>query len=224
MAISNGYADLDEFKAWIRAEGLDAPDDIVIENLINATSRGIDRELWRRFYAATETRYYTAARRDVLQVDDLLDITVVEGWIKTDSDGDRTYENTFATTDYDLMPFNASLDGEPYTSIEITPNGSYSFPTISKGIEIKGSFGYSATTPAGIHEACVIICNDYYKKRFGENTTGVSRFVNWTGGTVLTGASFTALTVIAIVSVSVAIVSLVAIVSVSAPLKLRLPV
>ena len=43
-------------------------------------------------------------------------------------------------------------------------------------------------------------------------------------GTVLTGASFTGLTVIAIVSVSVAVPSLVATVSVSAPLKLRLPV
>ena len=42
-------------------------------------------------------------------------------------------------------------------------------------------------------------------------------------GTVLTGASFTALTVIAIASVSVAVPSLVATVSVSAPLKLRLP-
>ena len=43
-------------------------------------------------------------------------------------------------------------------------------------------------------------------------------------GTVLIGASFTALTVIAIVSVSAAVPSLVATVSVSAPLKLRLPV
>ena len=43
-------------------------------------------------------------------------------------------------------------------------------------------------------------------------------------GTVLTGASFTGLTVIAIVSVSVAVPSLVATVSVSPPLKLRLPV
>ena len=43
-------------------------------------------------------------------------------------------------------------------------------------------------------------------------------------GTVLTGASFTGLTVIATVSVSVAVPSVVATVSVSAPLKLRLPV
>ena len=43
-------------------------------------------------------------------------------------------------------------------------------------------------------------------------------------GTVLIGASFTGLTVIAIVSVSVAVPSLVATVSVSAPLKLRFPV
>jgi hypothetical protein len=38
------------------------------------------------------------------------------------------------------------------------------------------------------------------------------------------GASFTALTVIAIVSMSAAVPSMVATVSVSAPLKLRLPV
>ena len=43
-------------------------------------------------------------------------------------------------------------------------------------------------------------------------------------GTVLTGASFTGLTVIAIVSVSVAVPSSVTTVSVSPPLKLRLPV
>jgi hypothetical protein len=43
-------------------------------------------------------------------------------------------------------------------------------------------------------------------------------------GTVLTGASFTGLTVIAIVLMSMAVPSVVATVSVSAPLKLRFPV
>jgi len=43
-------------------------------------------------------------------------------------------------------------------------------------------------------------------------------------GTVLIGASFTGLTVIAIVSVAVAVASLVATVSVSVPLKSRFPV
>src|SRR5262249_30885839 len=54
--------------------------------------------------------------------------------------------------------------------------------------------------------------------------TGVSLATLCAPGTVLTGASFTELTVIAIVSVSVAVPSVVATVSVSAPLKLRLPV
>ena len=53
---------------------------------------------------------------------------------------------------------------------------------------------------------------------------GVSSATLCAPGTVLTGASFTGLTVIATVSVSVAVPSLVATVSVSAPLKLRLPV
>ena len=174
MAITNGYASLEEIKRWVDTTSVDAPDDAVLENIITSVSRYIDRGTWRRFYASTETRYYTAVRGDMLVVDDLLDITGVTGWIKTDSDGDRTYEDTWATTDYDLLPLNASLDSEPYTLIEITPNGDYRFPIINKGVEIKASFGFSATTPPEIREACKMIVNSYYKRRFGESTSSVA--------------------------------------------------
>ena len=130
----------------------DPYDDNMLERAVEAISRAIDLITWRRFYAATETRYYKAERRDVLTVDDLLSVTT----LKTDMDGDRTYEDTWTTSDYDLMPFNATLDSVPYQSLEITPNGDYSFPTIAKGVELKGSFGYSSTTPAPIEEACLL--------------------------------------------------------------------
>jgi hypothetical protein len=54
--------------------------------------------------------------------------------------------------------------------------------------------------------------------------SAVSSLTACAPGTVLTGASFTALTVMAIVSMSCAVPSPVVTVSVSEPLKLRLPV
>lgn len=158
MAITNGYVTLEEVKKFIELG--DFEDDAEVEVNIETISRAIDSITWRRFYATTETRYYTPARHDTLSVDDLLDITGVSGTLKTDDDGDRTYENTWAATDYDLMPFNAALEGEPYTSIEITPNGDYRFPKgLSKSVELKGSFGYAATTPKPIHDACLLGIN-----------------------------------------------------------------
>ena len=56
-------------------------------------------------------------------MDDLLSVTT----LKTDEDGDRTYEITWATTDYDLMPYNATLESQaqPYSHLQTTPDGDY---------------------------------------------------------------------------------------------------
>lgn len=125
--------------------------DAQLESVIEAISRWIDFATERRFYAASETRYYTAEWSDSLDIDDLLSVTT----LKTD-DGSRAYGATWLTTDYDLAPFNAVLDGKPYTLIEIAPAGAQSFPLLSKGVELVGSFGYSVTAPAGIVEACLL--------------------------------------------------------------------
>ena len=89
-------------------------------------------------------------------VEDLLTVTT----LKTDADGDRTYESTWATTDYDLEPYNAprASPARPYTRIVTAPNGVYTFPSIRKGIEIAGSWGFLATTPPAVKEACLLQC------------------------------------------------------------------
>jgi len=166
MAITNGYTTLTDFKKRIEID--DSLDDGKLETVITAASRFIDNLASRRFYAATDTRYYTAELADFLQIDDLLSVTT----LKTDNDGDRTYENTWATTDYDLRPFNATLDGWPYRWIETTPNGDYRFPTIAKGVELKGSFGFASTTPAPIEEACILVANRIIKR--ADTPLGVS--------------------------------------------------
>lgn len=132
----------------------DTTDDTMLDAIITAVSRQIDDYCGRRFYAATETRYYTASHCGSLLVDDVLSVSSLQ----TDDDGDRTYENTWATTDYDLEPANAQLESQPqpYWRICITPNSNYGFPVgVSRGVKITGSFGFASSTPAVIAEACL---------------------------------------------------------------------
>jgi hypothetical protein len=156
MAITNGYTSRKVYKDRFYDEGQgDTKDDEAIDAVIEAVSRFIDEECWQRFYttASDETRYYTAEKRYTLILPEPL---VSVNTLKTDDDGDRTYENTWAVTDYDKMPYNATLNGKPFTWLETTPNGDYSFPIgVAKGVEISGKFGWS-TAPPGIVEACLL--------------------------------------------------------------------
>lgn len=152
MAITNGYTDLTIMKAHIGIS--DTTDDTRLERIVTAVSREIDNHCRRRFYAATQTRYYSPVQACELIVDDILSVTS----LKTDIDGDRVYETVWATTDYDLEPANAQLESqpEPYWLIRTTPLGRYSFPCDDRSVEIVGSFGFSSSTPPVVQEACLL--------------------------------------------------------------------
>lgn len=153
------------------ATATDPSDDTVLERCINAASREIDNYTQRRFYTLEETRYYTPRDACTLFTDDLVSVTS----LKTDEDGDRTYEVTWAVTDYDLMPFNAPVQSipKPYTWIEIAPEGNNVFPVgLAKSVEITGAFGYSATTPDPINRACINRAIWLYKRQ--DATFGVA--------------------------------------------------
>jgi hypothetical protein len=169
MGITNGYATLAQYKAEHEID--DYVDDAMIERAIEAGSRIIDEITWRRFYVVPETRYYTAEDSTILYVDDLTAVTT----LKTDADGDRVYEQTWQSTDYDLMPFNANRNGEPYMWIELAPNGNYSFPLTRKGVEIDGGFGWSATAPPLIFQACLMAAQRILKRK--DTPLGVSAAV-----------------------------------------------
>lgn len=164
MSITNGYATLADGRARLGiTDAADTTDDSKIESMIEAISRAIDEELGRRFFttANDETRYFTAEFTDILFPGDILSITT----LATDDDGDRTYENTWASGDYDLEPYNAVLDSKPYTSICTTPNGNYAFSTVRKGVKIVGKFGYASSTPKPINEACLLAMEKLFKRK-----------------------------------------------------------
>ena len=120
--------------------------------------------------------------------DDLLSITT----LKTDDDDDGTYEQTWATTDYHLKPDNAALDGKPYRAIEVADTSQLSLPVaVQKGVEIVGSFGYSAgvstLAPAAIKQACLLLANRLWRRKdtvFGTAGTAALSVTEVTSGIV----------------------------------------
>jgi hypothetical protein len=171
VTISNGYATLAELRAKLAFGAANTASNTQLEQIVEASSRWIDRYCNRRFYGAAETRYYTAEDGYEIQVDDLTSISA----LKTDEDGDGTFETTWASTDYVLKyggNLNAALDGKPYTQIEISENGGKEFPVaITKGVLVAGVFGYVAGTqaesacPDPIHDAALLVAERIYKRK-----------------------------------------------------------
>lgn len=164
MTITNGYATLQTVKNALIIPLDEYDQDTFIEASIESVSRLIDEYTGRRFYATTETRYYSATDSDLVYVDDLLTVTT----LKTDDNEDGTFEITWTTSDYHLMPFNAATNVKPYTWIETSGYGDYSFPVgVKKGIEIAGSFGYCTTAnmPKPVAEACKIQSIRLFKRK-----------------------------------------------------------
>lgn len=184
MTISNGYCSLSDLKQWLTPPGQtfssDTSDDIVLDTIIESASRFIDGECCRYFYknTADETRYFTALNNAV-EVGDLVSITT----LSTD-EGLRTYPTTWLTTDYDLYPYNASIDSKPYSQIRIAVNGSQIFPEgLARGVKVIGVFGWPSV-PTAIKEACLLISVGVYKRRFGENISSVATLT--AGGVMVT--------------------------------------
>lgn len=135
------YCDLVTLKSELGLPTADIADDATLLRKLENASRWIDAYCKRPFYVTSQTRYFTAPSSAGLFVPDLLSIST----LKTDDDGDRTYETTWTVTDYDLEPFNKF----PKWTIGVAPNGDYSFPTGIKAIEIAGLWGYGNADPDG---------------------------------------------------------------------------
>jgi hypothetical protein len=162
VAVVNGYCSVVEAKE--RMSIADSGDDNLLETVITAASRWIDDHTGRTFYSGTQTRVYTATSPYGLAVDELTAITT----LKTDETGDRTYEVTWATTDYYLVPFNAVADGRPYDRIEVDQvSGTRRFPAgVPRGVQVVGSFGYGASgAPPLVKEACLRLVERFYSLR-----------------------------------------------------------
>lgn len=154
------YATVTELKRRLDVD--DDIDDSTLGLMLDGMSRAIDEACRRRFYTTgnDETRRFSANGPTVAYPGDVVSVTT----LKTDDNGDRTYERTWSSSDYDLEPYNASLDGRPYTAIHVAPLGSYKFPLTRQGIELVGKFGWPSV-PEQIREVTLLATERLWKRK-----------------------------------------------------------
>ena len=167
MAITECYITLANLKEVLEIDAAITSYDTSLTIAINSVCRLIDAKTGRRFYTTTsaETRAYTPQSYKTIWVpDDINSLTS----LKTDEDGDGTYENTWATSDYSLEPTNATLDSKPYTHIKTKIEGDYTFPIhVPNSVQLVGKFGWGATSavPDVVKQAALIQCSRIYLRK-----------------------------------------------------------
>lgn len=67
--------------------------------------------------------------------------------------------------DYLLWPYNAQLEGRPYTEVMLNPNGGISsWPSTKRSVQVVGKFGYSLTVPDDVLEALLLYVVRFIRK------------------------------------------------------------
>ena len=161
MAIVNGYATLSELKARMGIPVSDTADDSIMEAVIEAASRMIDKFCDRFFYqTASQARYYNAASAVLTFVDDVVSVSSVY----TDRNLDRSWSHLISSSFLELAPLNASVMSQPYTEIRIKPLAGDSFDRVVDGVKVTGVYGWPAV-PDAINEACLITAARYFKRK-----------------------------------------------------------
>lgn len=152
----NLYVTADDLKTIL---GIDADTyaDIAVDAAVSAASRAIDGYKGARYYATTETRYYTAASRlqPRLYLGDLVSVSSVT----VDTDDDGSYDTTWTEgTDFYLDPPNAALESLPKRELVLYERAGRNFPDSQLAVKVTGSFGWAAT-PALVQQAAILLAN-----------------------------------------------------------------
>ena len=174
------YCTIDDVKGVLGITS--TTDDTMIRKICEAASRSIDGHYNRQFYTTSETRYFDGGCR--LWIPDLLSINA--SGLKTDEDGDATFENTFATTDYITYGHGIedSLNTFPITRLEISEDSDYgSFASgVRRGVQIIGVWGYGDGISATPYIADTTITEPL---EAGESAIDVTAVTNLSAGQLI---------------------------------------
>lgn len=169
MAITNGYASLNQVKAALRIT--DAVDDSLLEMAVESASRLIDGYTERYFYTGgTVVRYFSTEDPYVVQTDDFRSLVT----LKTSSNADGIYDITWAADDYQVEPMNDFHGGLPWPYTRIRAIGDYTFPnTPENTVEVTAAFGWP-NIPTTVTQATIIQASRIFKRL--DSPLGVAGF------------------------------------------------
>jgi hypothetical protein len=174
--MANEYITSEQLKATFEITGANADDEaaIAVESASRAIDKAcsLDKSYPRRFWLdeADTSRFYTPWDPDLLVVHDVVEVTTLQ----TDADGDGTFEQVWTeNTDFVLEPFNAEVEGKPYTLVRRLPRGRFRFPTCyPRSVELVGKFGWLAVPPE-IRSATSLVAGRLFKRSRGAAILGV---------------------------------------------------
>lgn len=159
------YASLAEFKAWVNIS--DGIDDTQATAALTTVTRWTDEHCQRNFWQDTAVaRVLEANSWWCLTLGPFNDLVSVSQ-LRTDQDGDGTFETTWSASDYQLTPVNPP-NGRPFTRIESVAGRT--FPVYCWGIgrrarvEVTGTWGWAAV-PDAVKQACLIQTNRVLLRR-----------------------------------------------------------
>lgn len=144
----NTYVTLDVFKGTGTLNITGTGDDTRLLSLLESAGRMVDRYCNRHFYVLEATRKFDGAGTASLLLPDL--VSVDTSGLKTDDNKDRTFETTWATTDYLLLPSNADPanaedpGSRPYARIEVDTDAGTkaAWPAGRQTVQIAGQWGW----------------------------------------------------------------------------------
>jgi hypothetical protein len=164
------YTDLATLKAHLRIG--DTDDDAALAIAITAASRAIDLACNRQFgiTGSAVPRVYTyigqfIERRSSLAIDDLQDLTTGPAAFAFDLNYDGIFETTVELgVDFDLWPWNAPANGEPYKLMVMRPITKAYFPRFTRGIQVTANWGWEAV-PTVVAQAALIQAARFFVRR-----------------------------------------------------------
>lgn len=143
-----------------------------LEQAIRAASRAVDDHCQRpggKFWLdpTVTARTYRTDDPWCAWVDDIGSTTGL--LVKTDGDGDGTYEVTWATTDYQLEPLNASTNGTAFAWWRLHAVGTQTFPypTYPRArptLQVTARHGWSQI-PDPVRTATLLLAARYYRRK-----------------------------------------------------------
>ena len=146
--MTNAYVSLDTLKSAGVLNITGTGDDSRLRSLAESVSRMIDRYCNRHFFVLNASKKFDGDGSIRLLVPDL--ISVDGSGLKTDDNKDRTFETTWAATDYLLLPSNAdpatsgNPQSRPYTMVEVDVDAGTkgAFLVGRETVQIAGQWGW----------------------------------------------------------------------------------
>lgn len=164
MALGDDYVTASELKAELGIT--DTVDDTQLELAIDAASSWINAYCERDFNqaSAATARVFQPLSPFVCYVDDIASTTNLA--VKTDVSSLGTYTETWSTTDYELRPVNAIVNGQAHAYTSILSVQSRTFPYARRSpVQVTAIWGWPAV-PKQVKKACMVQAARLYKRRF----------------------------------------------------------